>query len=74
MKFNNEKEKIIIKSHTLNTNSAFDNSNKFNSIINNFITLQKSLNSFDIKNEFCDKMINLYSEQTLDNSTIKINS
>ena len=74
LKFNNEKEKIIIKSHTLNINSAFDNSNKFNSILNNFITLQKSLNSFDIKNEFCDKMINLYSEQTLDNSTIKINS
>ena len=74
LKFNDEKEKIIIKSHTLNTNSEFNNSNNFDYIINDFISIQKSLNSFDIKNEFCDKMINLYSEQTLDNSTIKINS
>ena len=30
------------------------------------------MNTFDIKDEFCDKMIKLYNNPNLENSTVKI--
>ena len=72
MKLDDNNEKIIIKNYDLNTNWEYNDSNSFDCIINDFISLQKTLNSFEIKNEFCDKMISLYCNQNLENSTVKI--
>jgi len=73
IKLDDTKEKINIKNFTLNNNWDDNDCNSFDCFIKEFIDLQKEMNSFDIKNEFCDKMINLYNnKQNFENSTVKI--
>ena len=73
IKFDDTNEKIKIKNYTLNNNWDYKDNNSFDCYINEFIDLQKANNSFDIKNEFCDKMKNLYNnKQNLENSIAKI--
>ena len=73
VKLDETNEKIIIKGFTLNNNWDDNDTNSFDCFINEFITLQKDVNSFDIKNEFCEQMINsYYNKQNLENSCVKI--
>ena len=73
IKLDDTNEKINIKNFTLNNSWDNNDDNSFGCFIKEFIDLQKKMNSFDIKNEFCDKMINLYNnKQNLENSTVKI--
>ena len=73
IKFDDDNEKIEIKGYTLNNNWDDNDSISFDCYINEFIDLQKAKNSFDIKDEFCDKMKKLYNnKQNLENSIAKI--
>ena len=71
IKFDDSNEKIHIKSYIIN-NIWEDNNNNFDCFINEFISVQKLMNPFDIKDEFCDKMIKIYNNPNLENSTVKI--
>ena len=74
IKLDDKKEKMDIMGYILNKNFDYNdiNNNYFDCFIKEFVTMQKDIHSFDIKNEFCDYIIKIYNNQILDNSTVKI--
>lgn len=72
IKLNEKKEKVSIKDFSLNDKWDYNNNNNFVYLIDDFINIQKMMNPFEVKDEFCNKIKFMHDKQNLEGTIAKI--